>query len=499
MDEAKQQISNQEAVAGQVGTNYGTVIQKFNGTRKKPRSRSPSSLDRAWTVPYHRNQVFTGREDLLHELHHRLTTTRTAALTQPQAMSGLGGIGKTQVAIEYAYRYGEEYHDVLWIDAATRETLVSGFLELAVLFDLPEQQEQDQNKVIAAVKQWFISHRQWLLIFDNADDLTLAEEFLPTSNTGYIILTTRYQARRTFATSLNFETMSIQEGALLLLRRANLLGMDTPLDQTKPAYRTQAESIVTAVDGLPLALDQAGAYIEETQCALATYLETYQRRQTELLQRRGDAGKAHPDPVATTWSLSFAKVEQLNPLAADLLRFCAFLAPDDIPEQLIIDGAAKLGSHLQSLATDPSLLDEAIGMLLRFSLVKRKRDEQTIAVHRLVQAVQRTNMDKRTQQLWAKRAIHALNLAFPEVDYTNLQKCQLYLPQVQNCVSLIAQWKFAFSEAAQLFIRTGEYLTEIAQYEQAEGYYQRALAIREKVAGPEHPDTVAIRHRLTQY
>src|ERR1700694_267416 len=89
-------------------------------------------------------------------------------------------------------------------------------------------------------------------------------------------------------------------------------------------------------DGLPLALDQAGAYIEETPSTLDAYLKAYQRRQTELLQERGKERQYHPTPVATTWSLNFEQVEQLNPAAADLLRFLAFLAPDAIPEDLMM-------------------------------------------------------------------------------------------------------------------------------------------------------------------
>src|SRR5437764_4763970 len=188
------------------------------------------------------------------------------------------------------------------------------------------------------------------------------------------------------------------------------------------------------LDCLLLALDQAGAYIEETQSLLSAYLEQYRQRQVRFLQRRGGSGTERPEPVAKTWSLSFEKVEQLDPAAADLLRFCAFLAPDAIPEQLILDGASELGPRLQPIATDPSLLDEAIATLLRYSLVKRKPDEQTIAVHRLVQAILKTSMDAATQQAWAESTVRALDRAFPDVsDYRNWLRCQQYLPHAQAC------------------------------------------------------------------
>src|SRR4051794_27179302 len=117
MNEARQEINNQETVAGQVGTNYGTVNQYFGGRSGDP---LPSPTKPVWTVPYCRNPVFTGHEDLLNQIHNYLVQSTQ---TQPLAITGLGGIGKTQIAIEYTYRYYAEYHYILWIRASSRKTL----------------------------------------------------------------------------------------------------------------------------------------------------------------------------------------------------------------------------------------------------------------------------------------------------------------------------------------------------------------------------------------
>src|SRR5205823_2904680 len=132
--------------------------------------------------PYRRNMFFTGREDILTRLHDTLIAGKTAALTQPQAISGLGGIGKTQTAVEYAYRYGSEYQAVLWAKADSREVLVSDFVGIADLLNLPEKSEQDQNRVVNAVKRWLQANKDWLLILDNADDLAIVSDFLPSAN-----------------------------------------------------------------------------------------------------------------------------------------------------------------------------------------------------------------------------------------------------------------------------------------------------------------------------
>ncbi len=335
-----------------------------------------------WQVPYRRNPFFTGREELLKRLHDNLTSRKAAALTQ--AISGLGGIGKTQTAVEYAYRYRDEYHDILWVNAATRDTLIASFLDPAHRLNLPEKNEQDQNIKVQAVKRWLEQHDHWLLIVDNADDLALAEDFLPTGGKGHILLTTRAQAPGALAEGINVEKMDTEEGMLLLLRRAKVLAREAPLAQASVTERTAAESIVKAMDGLPLALDQAGAYIEETHCGVSAYLVNYRQRQAELLKRRGGTGKEYPEPVATTWSLSFEQVERLNPMATDLLQACAFLAPDAIPEDLLLEGASELGACLQPLTTDATRINDVIGVLLRYSLVKRDPQERTLSIHRLV-------------------------------------------------------------------------------------------------------------------
>src|SRR6266571_1609967 len=323
---------------------------------------SPAS--QVWNVPYRRNPFFTGRETLLKELHDRLTSTKAAALTQ--AISGLGGIGKTQTALEYAYRYREEYRFVLWVIAASRDSLISDFVKVATLLKLPEKDEQDQNMVVLAVKRWLTEHGDWLLVLDNADDLEMVAEFLPMENQGHIILTTRAQYTGKVARSLELEKMDLEEGILLLLRCANMLRPDAPLAQASREDRANAEAIVREMDGLPLALDQAGAYIEATGCGLSGYFKLYKRHRAELLKRKDRLSSEYPYTVATTWALSFQQVEQANPAAAELLRLCAFLAPDAIAEEIITEGASHLGPVLSPVAADPLALNDTVEVLRRY-------------------------------------------------------------------------------------------------------------------------------------
>jgi tetratricopeptide (TPR) repeat protein len=155
---------------------------------------------------------------------------------------------------------------------------------------------------------------------------------------------------------------------------------------------------------------------------------------------------------------------------------------------MIIDGASELGTLLQPVAENALLLDEALGTLLRFSLVQRKRDEHTFSIHRLVQMILKGSMDTQAQRQYAQSMVKAVNQAFPDVaDYMNWPRCQQYLPHAQICVDLIGTWEFTFSEAGRLLNQLGYYLDDRAQYEEAEPLYQRAIAIDEKALGPEHP------------
>src|SRR5207237_763448 len=172
----------------------------------------------------------TGREMLLRSLHEQLTGSKAVALTQMFAIHGLGGIGKTQTAVEYAYRYQHEYQAVLWVRAAAHDTLISDYVTIADLLQLTEQDKQDQTRMVDAVKHVFIRQQDWLLILDNADDLEIVPDFLPTSQRGHLLLTTRDPAVEGIAQSIEVEQMDVREGIELLLQRSRVLAAEAPLE-----------------------------------------------------------------------------------------------------------------------------------------------------------------------------------------------------------------------------------------------------------------------------
>ena len=242
-----------------------------------------------WNVPFPRNLFFIGREDLLSQLHAQLQQGRTAALSQ--AISGLGGVGKTQLAVEYAYRFHQDYQAVLWAHAESTETLISSYTEIATLLNLPVKDAQEQKVITQAVKVWLQNHRDWLLVLDNADELDILSEFLPPRLGGHVIITTRAAAPGRFARRLLVETFPQEQGILFLLRRAGLLPLDADVLQALPQDHELAQQITREVGGLPLALDQIGAYLETTgfwSCRLLAKVSTASPRTAQRVSWGGD-------------------------------------------------------------------------------------------------------------------------------------------------------------------------------------------------------------------
>lgn len=458
-------------------------------------STSRTTLPSVWNIPYPRNPFFLGRDDLVEKLRNHLQAGQTTALTQPQAISGLGGIGKTQIALEYAYRYRQEYQVVWWALAESRDTLIASMTELAVSLRLLESEAQEQDRVVTAVKTWLQGHRGWLLILDNADDLALLPAFLPPTDGGHVLLTTRAWDMQRVALRVEVERLSTEVGAAFLLRRAGRLPLDASLEQADPDERVLACQIVEHMGGLPLALDQAGAYLNATGMSLKNYLPVYQQHRRTLHQRRGSHAPDHPEPVATTWHLAVERIHQQDQAAGELLQLCAFLAADAIPEEMLIQGAAQLGPVLAPVVADAFHLGEAIAVLRRYSLIQRHPHSQTLALHRLVQAVIADELDAAARTQWRARVTHLLLANLPAVEFAYWSAWENLLGHI-----LIA---FAWREeespvpgGARLFRLTGWYLSERARYQEAKSLLEQAVEDEQHEHGEEHPDTAYALHAL---
>jgi hypothetical protein len=432
----------------------------------------PGALPPIWNVPHLRNPHFTGRVTLLAALRTALTSGQPAALTQ--AISGLGGVGKTQLAVEYAYRYAIEYDTVWWVRAEESATLTTDYAGLAAALNLPEHVASVQE-VVVAVRRWFGHHGRWLLVFDNARHPAEVHAYLPQGATGHVLITSRNPNWGSMASPLAVPVFERAESITFLLQR------------TPQAQKAVANPLADALGDLPLALAQAAAYIEATGITLTAYLDRFTTTtiRQELL-RRGMAAPDYPDTVATTWELAFQAVQETSPAGVDLLHLCAFLAPDDIPRDLLCDGRQHLLEPLAAAVASPLAFDAALAALRRYSLLQVT--EEAFAVHRLVQAVTRDRLPPDDRTTWAATAVRLMLGAFPSghepEEVRTWPTCVRLLPHALAAAEHTEALKVEADATGELLDQMGLHLRARAQFAEARAVHQRALAITEATYGP---------------
>lgn len=410
----------------------------FKHPASRPQERFGAPFPEIWNVSRRHSTFFTGRDHLIKRLSDAFSLSGDTGLPEPQALHGLGGLGKTQTAAEYAYRHRGEYETVLWVRAETEHEVLADITGAARLLKLPAVALQEKESLIDAMMDWFMTHSSWLLVLDNADRLSLVEPFLPKAARGHILLTTRTHATRMIAQALELESLDPEDGALCLLQRANYLRSDENLRQASRVQVEAARKLSRLMDGLPLALEQAGAYIEATGCGVSGYLRVYENdvyRAQIQGERQGEI-REYPDAVAHAWTFSRERVHRDDPAATDLLSLCAFLAPEAIPDELFTYGASALSFH------------HVMSILLQASLVQREvdreRDIARFSIHRVMQDLLKAEMDEKVQKMWAERALQAVVLALPVVTWSVMQ------PHIEQCVAHIQRYDIHGSEAEQL-------------------------------------------------
>jgi DNA-binding XRE family transcriptional regulator len=467
---------------------------------------SLTALTPYWYVPLPRNPYFTGREEILETLHTQLSVDQAVELTQSSALYGLGGVGKTQAALEYAYRHALEYSAVFWVSAETEESMIASLHDIAETLQLPEQEEKNQQHVVAAVQRWLSTHGRWLLIWDDVKDLEMLDRFLLGIRSGAILITTPCRTLGTFTRGLELLPMEQEEGILFLLLRMKMLEPKATYEdvrqvaESRPTEYAMASELVTLLGGLPLALDQAGAYLEATQCGLATYLELFRIRRAALLQQRGEGAYGHRASVFTTFTLAIMATAQRHPAVRDLLQVCALLHPDAIPEEIFRQGGAHLGATLEAICRDALEWNQVVSAACAYSLLSRQPGQQALSMHRLLQAVLLDAMTEAERRRWIRRVISALDAAFSKIllvtEHTAWRQEKRLLPHTQpgRHRDGIAE---ETSALASLASRVAQYPHACESCTEAKLLFQSALHIREQTLGPGHPDEVSLLNNLT--
>lgn len=454
-------------------------------------------------MPYSKNPFFTGRDDILADIHNSLSNSTNVAIGQPPAISGLGGIGKTQTAIEYCYRHINAYTAILWVRAENQTVFNDSYSEIVTLLGLrvtaiaePLKPEQTTS----LVKTWLVNNSNWLMVLDNLEHPNLLNHYLPHTHNGHILITTQIDNLGIFAKTINLEKMDYATGSLFLLRRIGLIQEKDPLDKAGAENLKSTIDIVKEMDGLPLALDQAAAYILQTKSSLDHYLSLYKdtKHSAKLRNKRGKYTVDHIS-VFATFKLAFEKVEKQNPIAAQVLQACSFLSPDSIPEEVFTSAGNLLTDELVLLVDDTLAWDDTLELLLNFSLIKRDSLNHSLSIHRLVQAVTRDLIDDPSKQTWIINLVKAA-VSFCPTEAQHIKYWSYYqrmLPNILNLASFLDNYITPdnaphFEQAGTLFNSAGVYCLTQGNYDKALKLCQQAAFITTNTIGYSHPNNASI-------
>jgi cellulose biosynthesis protein BcsQ len=442
--------------------------------------RFPGTIPPIWSVPA-RNADFTGRGATLELLRDKLAGGGVAVVVA-QALYGLGGVGKTQLALEYAHRFMADYDLVWWVPSERAEEITGALADLARKMNLKVGDNVAEAAEAALEELRRDTTPHWLLIFDNADDPKQLEPYLP-AGAGHVLITSRNQAWTHSAEPLEVDVFTRDESVTHLLRHVPELAM------------AEAITVADALGHLPLAVEQASAWLEQTGMPARAYVEQLATQSTRILALNQPSD--YPMPVVATWNLSFDRLKERSPAAVRLLQLCAFFSPGPISMDLLYsDEMNESLLPFDEALTEKLMLGRVIRDISRFALVKVDQGSNSLQIHRLVQAVIRSQMTDE-EQIGARHEVHKIlvgarprqgetddpanwstyDIIWPHLEPSQAEECDDPRTR-QLLIDLVRyQWKH------------GEYESCLSQGQRLENLWTRQL-------GPDHQQTLHLQFQI---
>jgi tetratricopeptide (TPR) repeat protein len=416
---------------------------------------------------------FTGRAEQLDKLDAILMHDKPAAVTQASvgraAVQGMGGVGKTSLAIEYAHRFRGLYAGVCWCPSETRTGLLSALASLAVTLGGATAEEADVEKAAkTALRRLAEQRATWLLVYDNVTAPDAIADLLPSAG-ARVLITSRFSDWSELASEVALDVLPLEEAVALLESR------------TGRSDVAGAKILSEALGRLPLALDHAAAYCKRTQMQFGDYA-----KKASSLIDAAPRGVGYPRSVAATFDLAITEAVAQCPAAETLMAYLAQCAPERIPMTLV-EGAIE----------DEAQRQRALAALFEISLLKHDPFEDgtpAVSVHRLVQAVARVRSEATGSAHEVVGRLSArLATTYPEDGKSDPQSWPLCAKLTPH---LLARRGSDDASVSDLLHRVGRYFHGRGAYPQAAPLLRHALAICEKTLGPEHPDTATSLNNL---
>jgi tetratricopeptide (TPR) repeat protein/pimeloyl-ACP methyl ester carboxylesterase len=459
------------AAVGQVGGRLGRIEHDWPATKVN--------------LPPKTN-FFTGRSDILRSIDEHLMSNRAVVLT------GIQGVGKTQVALEYVFSAESAYQWIFWVDAESSETLIAGFREIAKIIIRPDL-SFPASSLASMLRLWFENNREWLLVLDNFSEAVTLSAFLTYPPNGFVLATGIVSPTSSF-TSIDVPEMPLDDAIQFLLRRSGVLGTHGQAKDLRHEEREDANQLAVDLGCLPLALDQAGAFIHESSSDLKEYRELYRKEGAALRALRGSQQLGHPS-VSITFSLASQKLKQENQRAFDLITLCAFMGPEAIPEEVIGEGL-----KLTRRPSEPGELSDVemvrtYGAIARLGLVRRNASLKTLQIHRLVQAVIREDLGIEDHKYWMELTARALFTALDDPHDEDV-RFDRAMSHVQHVADSMAACGITIPDWYPLLMAAGVRLHTAARYEEAKALYFRGYEQVTSLFGESHKDAAILLNNI---
>jgi len=428
------------------------------------------------------------------------------------ALYGLGGIGKTQTALAFAHWKKEYYQSIFWISGADEAALLSGFQQIAIMTGcVGDLKSTPSGEVARKVIRWIESQEMWLLIIDNLDDIAVANGRLPAQKQGgHTLITTRNPNTEGIpAQGLEISVLPPNEATDLFCRLSNINGRTE--DEVK-MYREEGERIAEELGHLPLAIEQAAAYLRETGRRVEDYLPLYQKNRSnrrQLHRWTPEGNRLYQHSVATTWKLSFEAIQAATPYphATLILRLFAFLSPDILLE-FVMRGTRSMvesfheprttptpheenltrATRLYALFQEDIKTDDNLRLLQRFSLIQRYNGGTAVKIHRLVQEVIQCDLDEIEWLNWWELVVCICLGAFPSSTNGATQMCRKYEGQVTGPLSKCPE--LCFGDLPLCCDRVAHFLWDDGKFTQAKTLFEKTRNIYQNAWGPLSLSTV---------
>jgi hypothetical protein len=427
-----------------------------------------------------RNPDFVGRDELLDKLQQRLLEPgATATAVLPEALHGMGGVGKSQTVVEYIYRHSAEYDIIWWIPSEQLSQINSSFVELAKKLGLPATSaETARPEVLEALR----TSQRWLLVFDNADAPDVVSPFIPASS-GHVIVTSRNSQWAGVARTVEVDLFTREESMdLLRLRGGEITDAD-------------ADRLAEALGDLPLAVEQAAAWRAQTGMPVAEYLTLLEQHLTELLGDEHSAeygAMGYQRSVAAAWNVPLHRLRTSHPAALQLLQVCAFFGPEPISRNLFTGGrAVPVPEELANALKDPIKLNRAIREISRYSLARIDHRSNTLQLHRLVQTVLKNQLsDKERDQM--RHAVHILLVHGDPDDPDAARMWPRYAELLPHATMSKAVECQSDAWVRRLIVNLIRYLINSGDYGVALEYAREAMETWKRYFGDDDIDTLQV-------